>query len=372
MLFKDEENYFDCVEGIEIDKDEEENKESIEEKYHKNLLSREYAGVLKVDQTFGRKNKRLLYKVCPYDKELPYLLIPYDLKIEFIKEKKNKYVLFKYEDFFVKPYRGYLTRTLGDYKENDSYIDYLMYGNDFKINLKPIKTKIKLKLEIENFEKELEIQENDVLKDEFIFTIDNKGTMYYDDGMSILKKGEDTYISIYVTNVVYYMEKFELWDCLEGDVRNIYAGLKTERIFPEYILNMCSLKERNNKRVHKITFKNNKLESVDNVSVYINKNFVYEEIDLQKNENYREILKKTIEYNVDSEEEIKDSKDLVKYWMIRLRKENETNKKVGFGSPLRRNVDIRSWIGESIMVNQDKERVRRCVECVWSVCVCSE
>ena len=37
------------------------------------------------------------------------------------------------EDFFVKPYRGYLTRTLGDYKENDSYIDYLMYGNDFKI-----------------------------------------------------------------------------------------------------------------------------------------------------------------------------------------------------------------------------------------------
>ena len=90
MLFKDEENYFDCIEGIEIDKDEEENKESIEEKYHKNLLSREYAGVLKVDQTFGRKNKRLLYKVCPYDKELPYLLIPYDLKIEFIKETQFK------------------------------------------------------------------------------------------------------------------------------------------------------------------------------------------------------------------------------------------------------------------------------------------
>ena len=42
MLFKDEENYFDCIEGIEIDKDEEENKESIEEKYHKNLLQRAF------------------------------------------------------------------------------------------------------------------------------------------------------------------------------------------------------------------------------------------------------------------------------------------------------------------------------------------
>ena len=80
-------------------------------------------------------------------------------------------------------------------------------------------------------------------------------------------------------------------------------------------------------------------------------------------------MKKTREYNVDSEEQINDSKDLVKFWMIRLRKENETNKKVGFGSPLRRNVDIRSWIGESIMVNQDKERKRRCVECVCRVCV---
>ena len=132
--------------------------------------------------------------------------------------------------------------------------------------------------------------------------------------------------------------------------------------------------EDTDKERSKDEFKKQIIESLSWVGIkHDDKEFIQSKNINKHKEIAEELLKKGFAYKCYcSEEEIKDSKDLVKYWMIRLRKENETNKKVGFGSPLRRNVDIRSWIGESIMVNQDKERVRRCVECVWSVCVCSE
>ena len=65
-------------------------------------------------QNLGRKGKRLLYRVIPFDKNLPSLLIPYDLKVEFSKEKINKYVLFEYIDLEVKPIMGKLLFTIGN------------------------------------------------------------------------------------------------------------------------------------------------------------------------------------------------------------------------------------------------------------------
>ena len=58
----------------------------------------EYAGFLHVSRTYGKSGKRFLYKVVPYNRELPQLLIPYDLKVEFSKNSKNKYILFTYDN----------------------------------------------------------------------------------------------------------------------------------------------------------------------------------------------------------------------------------------------------------------------------------
>ena len=77
----------------------------------KHLLDlNEIAGFLLLDRTYGRKGKKLLYKVQPYNRSYPCLLIPFENKIEFSKELLNKYILFKYDNFNNKPITGFLVR----------------------------------------------------------------------------------------------------------------------------------------------------------------------------------------------------------------------------------------------------------------------
>ena len=77
----------------------------------------EYAGFLHVSRTYGKSGKRFLYKVVPYNRDLPQLLIPYDLKIEFSKNSKNKYILFTYDNLLEcsqeRHNTGKLIKTLG-------------------------------------------------------------------------------------------------------------------------------------------------------------------------------------------------------------------------------------------------------------------
>ena len=49
--------------------------------------------------TYGRKNKRILYKCIPNDNKLPVFLVPYTEKnADFNKTKLNKYVLFMFDN----------------------------------------------------------------------------------------------------------------------------------------------------------------------------------------------------------------------------------------------------------------------------------
>ena len=61
------------------------------------------AGIIMLEnsKTYGRteNKKRLLYKCIPDDKRLPAFLIPYDMKLGFSKNIKDKYVVFKFESW---------------------------------------------------------------------------------------------------------------------------------------------------------------------------------------------------------------------------------------------------------------------------------
>ena len=45
-------------------------------------------GILKLDKTYGKYKKKLLYKCIPDDKRLPEFLIPYNVKFGFSKKEK--------------------------------------------------------------------------------------------------------------------------------------------------------------------------------------------------------------------------------------------------------------------------------------------
>ena len=359
-MYKDEELYY---EWSDFDKENEEENVNIIEN-NNFLLQKEYAGIIKLDKTFGRKNKRLLYKVCPYDKELPYLIIPYDIKVEFNKKVKNKYILFKYQEIEKSPYRGYLIRTIGDEGDLNMYYEYLLYSNFFNINLKPMK--LKMKEMYKAVEKDLEISIIESKEKHFIFSIDNKNAIYYDDAISIYKENDDIFIQIYITNVLFYVEKLDLWDYLKNNVRNIYLPGRVERIFPDDILNMCSLKENTYRRVHRITFKNNEMVCIDETVIEVNKNYIFDENELLINDDYKYLMKKTKEYydleNIIEEDiyynKLENSSDLIRYWMMRLKKETNMN----ISSPLRRSEDIINWKNDlkkvPSIVEEEKEKKR--------------
>ena len=118
--------------------EEEENPETIVLNKHTELLNKTYAGKLHVSQTFGRKGRRMLYKLCPYDKALPYLLVPYDLRIEFQKQKINKYVLFQYTEFN-KVHYGQLEPVLGNEGEPKAYGEYMVFANNLNFSVKKMR-----------------------------------------------------------------------------------------------------------------------------------------------------------------------------------------------------------------------------------------
>ena len=76
-----------------------------------------HAGVLILqgNKTYGKaKNDRMFYKCIPNDKTLPIFLIPYDLRIGFVKDYANKYVLFSFRNWDGKHPIGVIRETFGN------------------------------------------------------------------------------------------------------------------------------------------------------------------------------------------------------------------------------------------------------------------
>jgi exoribonuclease R len=97
------------------------------------------AGVLMLEnnKTFGRteNKKRLLYKCIPDDKRIPAFLVPYDIKIGFSKVHKNKFVIFKFDNWNDKHPHGILVETLGSVDDLDVFYEFQLYCKSLHVSL---------------------------------------------------------------------------------------------------------------------------------------------------------------------------------------------------------------------------------------------
>ena len=286
----------------------------------KHLLDlNEIAGFLLLDRTYGRKGKKLLYKVQPYNRSYPCLLIPFENKIEFSKEVLNKYILFKYDNFNNKPITGLLVRNLGNVNCLQSYYLYEMYGKNIK-NYNNIMNK-ELKIAMSN-ETYLSIYHSfETLDNEYIFSIDNENTEYYDDAISIKKFDNKKIVNVYISNVAILIDEFNLWDFICDITSTVYLPNHRDDMLPFNLIKMLSLKENSQKIVIRIEYTIN--ETVD-VKYYIsiievNKNYVYDSNELKNNSYYKDLLQVTKEMDPS----VENSMDVIKYWMVL------TNSKIG-------------------------------------------
>jgi exoribonuclease R len=299
--------------------------------------------ILEDNKTYGRteNKKRLLYKCIPDNKNLPFFLIPYEIKMNFLKKNKNKYILFKYHEWSDKsshPF-GIINETLGDIDNLESLYEYKLHSNFLNISINKLTNNtnisiIELKEKVNSIlwvddkdnvhlkeESNFKVVDYSHLKDEslFIYTIDPEKSIDYDDGVSFQEEDGLYCVTIYLANVFLLIEALKLWNILSEKVSSIYLPDKRRPMLPSQLTKLCSLKENKTRIAIAVKFyfdkngtHNPELTKIENVKIKVNKNYVYESKNLMICKHYKSLMK----LSVILDPKITNSRELIAFWMI--------------------------------------------------------
>jgi len=292
--------------------------------------------ILEGNKTYGRtKNKkRLLYRCIPDDRHLPHFLVPYDMIIDFCKNHKNKYVLFRFQEWTDEHPHGILVETLGDVNQFEAFYEYQLYSKSLHSSVKEMTQSIKKMTQKKSMEEYFQqILKNPSYKIQDltqsnntpqIFTIDPTNATDYDDALSIQTCPDTGFIcvTVYIANVVFWLEIFQLWDSFDNRIATIYLPDKRRPMLPTILTeSLCSLKENTRRFALSIQFyihpETNKIDNsktkIQNVMISVHKNYVYDEAKMvHQDVNYIHLLEQTIRLG----QNIKNSRELVSFWMI--------------------------------------------------------
>lgn len=297
-----------------------------------------HAGILYLqgNKTFGRtlNKKRLLYKCIPNDNSYPILFIPYETTKGFSKSYKNKFILFSYNEYERKSNTeniiGEIRETIGDVDILENYYEYQLHCKDLHHSLSEMRTQFIKKDKIyslsDNSCSQFEQSNSNLIHNNTeeikIITIDNVSTTTYDDAFSITP----THITIYISNVYYYLQQYELVDILMRTKRvaTIYLPNKRIPMLIPQITEKCSLKENTEKiaiafvykyKVDEIISSENKkidliLENIiPYIKIRISKNLSYQDTNISPPKEYINLQ------NITPQEYNKDSHSVIAYWM---------------------------------------------------------
>ena len=257
--------------------------------------------VLENNKTFGRteNKKRLLYKCIPDDTYLPVFLVPYEVKLGFSKVQKNKYVVFKFDNWTDKHPHGLITETIGDVDVLEHFYEYQLYSKSLHISITEFTNKTRSALNKkthDEFVQQIFQNPNFVIEDRrhnYVFTIDPLGSLDYDDGFGIEEVGDNYRISIYIANVFLWLEILGLWNSFSQRVSTIYLPDRRRPMLPTVLSDaLCSLQEHQQRFALVMDIMVDKFGKLvpdvpikyANALICVNKNYVYEDPKMLNND----------------------------------------------------------------------------------------
>jgi dihydrofolate reductase len=285
--------------------------------------------LLETQQTFGRteNKKRLLYKCIPNDPQLPFFLIPYDIKLGFSKDIKNRYVLFTFDHWNQIHPRGILSQNLGEVNSLDVFCEYQLYCRNIHTSISEFGKKVHQLFSTKPANEYIrEIRENprfqistEAKDAPYIFTIDPENSTDLDDAFSMIQVSPTiTRITIYIANVYVLLETLQLWDAITR-VSTIYLPDAKRTMLPPALSDICSLLEGKRRFAFCMQIDVDQKDGLikDSVRFYnteilVSRNFVYESQELLHNPQYNSMLQLTKSLNSD----VSDSHGVVSYWMV--------------------------------------------------------
>lgn len=280
--------------------------------------------ILQDNKTYGRNKtgKRLLYKCVPDDIRLPTFLVPYDIKNNFNKKHRNKYVVFEFDSWDNKHPYGKLLVTIGDVDVLEHFYEYQLYCKSLNISISEFNKTVKNAM-VQNISYEDIIIKNSNynIKDrtsDDVFCIDPDNSYDFDDGLSLKINDDNTYtVSVYISNVYVWLDSLNIWSSFSKRVSTIYLPDYRRPMLPTLLSEqLCSLQEKKIRFAVVADFivnKSGEIVSVsfNNCSIIVKKNYVYEDKHLLKRKDYILLLYLAQLKDID----ILTSHDLISYWM---------------------------------------------------------
>jgi len=287
-------------------------------------------GILVIEdgKTYGRTSsgKRLLYRCIPDNNMLPVFLVPYDMKLGFSKDVKNKYVLFKFDAWTGKHPMGTIVETIGDVTDLNCYYEYQIHRRELNDSITKFSNKTR-KLFSGSDENLLisKIVDNPIYKvinriQDTVITIDPVGCVDIDDGFSCVTNAQTgiTTMSIYIANVSIWMNEYDLWDDISR-VSTIYLPDNRRTMLPAILSdNLCSLlanKQRialcmdidvspDGEAIGEPRF--------SNAIICVKNNHSYDSPKMMRDPQYLRAIEITKKMNPN----IRDSHELIEHWMV--------------------------------------------------------
>ena len=201
--------------------------------------------VLEGNRMYGKvKRNRYYYRVVPDDRCLPEFLMAYSPKIGFEKKQKNKYVLFRFKEWHEKHPICTNIQTIGDIGILENFYEYQLYCKGLYVSIKDFTKKTKLKPEeilINEIREKYEVEDRSGWE---VISIDPLNSKDFDDAFGMVDKGDTILLSIYISNVSFWMDILDLWDSFTNRIATIYLPDKKHPMLPIILSDsLCSLQE---------------------------------------------------------------------------------------------------------------------------------
>jgi exoribonuclease R len=276
--------------------------------------------VLNGGKTFGRtvtsksgKPGRLLYQCIPNNPCLPIFLVPYDVKLDFSKVMKNKYVIVKFDHWSNAHPQGLIESTLGNVDEYFPFSEYQLHcRNLVKLQDKAFSEFTKAAKAFKDLDEAFiksvlddpKYKVVDLTHIDNIVSVDPEGCEDIDDAFSVRQIHDDlVQVSIYIANVPLWLSVLDLWKFVEGSegpnrITTVYLPDRKVPMLPTVLSeDLCSLKEGKLRYafVMHATFKVEgtsegtfQLSSVtyENALIRVKTNYAYEDKKLLKSADY--------------------------------------------------------------------------------------
>jgi exoribonuclease R len=285
--------------------------------------------VLNGGKTFGRtisnsmKPGRLLYQCVPDNPRLPIFLVPYDIKPDFSKVVKNKYVIVKFDHWRNAHPQGILESTLGNVDEYFPFSEYQLHCrnlikvqdnafSEFTKAARQWKAKSDDEPWIRSHLANPEYKIADLSHIDNIMSVDPEGCEDIDDAFSIRRLNQGLIqVSIYIANVPLWLSVLDLWRFIDnGRITTVYLPDRKVPMLPTVLSeDLCSLKAGKLRYafVMHANFKDRmtdgsfELASItyENAMIRVKTNYAYEDNALLKSDDYS--LLKQIAQTLDKE-----------------------------------------------------------------------